>query len=914
MILKDWFRLNTIETLPLLTLLAGGAFSFYQLHSSVYKCGWVQAGTEIRYWLALSAIQSLLFVGQGVSVKFSKSYRIFQQLSLPLLIIAIGQVSVAYPRIFIWLAILATFYWYFVWFAHLFQNYSGVSKLPNLGSALTETILFVLAAIIIHSIIVFPILHTTGLVLDDQLFAFSATVSVLLAAWIVRSQPIFSALSINQIPPLALLIIIVLRAKLPDGSYDTLFYKATLPIMIADWRTAITGTLDHTLLGTNFLEIMNSQFRIIDPDYSPALTSTLAFIAMWLIAPVAIRSLLSTYFGQTKDFVCNIAILLLVSLTEPLVSAGSAYHEPMLGLLIVASFFALPVSWLFMGAAVASKITTVFILPLIVGLKIYFAQSLEKYPLSPTSLSISQFLVRVGRISRNLFFSAGQCTKTYTVTLFLCALLSIAAVGEQFYRNLAYTGRLLGVTETLSSITDPDNKKLAKPTAIGFDSVMIRGFKEKLGHTFIHVLTLNRWIKPTFDGFHILPSSRLIAIVPMLTLTILAFPELRRNRLILFSFIMWCICAYTLLQFVSQGRHLLPLSLGAAIVIALIIGELTKNFHELDKRISKTLFGLVIAFVALGDQMVGSFINTGWDCRRNFFGPVAANNYDIAESGIEKKLKHIVSQYRANPTSRLGNPPTILCEDVVERMHYLDTHYIYAEPTLQLNQRHLAANVHHNKILHKSLLAICFKDPSFPNLILAPNERQLYEEVEGVDGINILVSKPLMSGSKSTSLVGDQLNMLPWISPTFDLIENWDLAKINENTPADTPSGKGAYILDKAGEKTVTLIAPYSFTFRDLDFKKDDQLEVELAMQYANSDGMRVDIVFETSDGNKQIKRFKLKPKPEDAEEPKWQKWRFPVEISSQENGSLTISASSPSGNPNADWAVFRKLKLIMVK
>ena len=34
--------------------------------------------------------------------------------------------------------------------------------------------------------------------------------------------------------------------------------------MIADWRTALTAIPDVTLLGTNLLEIVNSQLRILD--------------------------------------------------------------------------------------------------------------------------------------------------------------------------------------------------------------------------------------------------------------------------------------------------------------------------------------------------------------------------------------------------------------------------------------------------------------------------------------------------------------------------------------------------------------------------------------------------------------------------------------------------------------------------
>jgi hypothetical protein len=915
MVVKNRSRLNSMEVLILLTLFVGGTFSYYQLFGGLFYCGLVQAGAEIHFWLVLSGIQSLLFLAQGLSVKISTSYRTLQLLALPFLFMAIGQVAVAYPRIFVCITLLIVFYWYTVWVITLFHKRSfGGSELPNLGSAITETIIFLLATFVIHSIIAFAILHTPSLFLDDRTFFITGTVSAIIAVWIVGSELPCKSLSIIQVPPLALLIIILLRAKFPDLSYDTLFYKATLPIMIADWRTAITGGLDHTLLGTNFLEIMNAQLRILDSTYSPALTSTFAFLALWVIGPVAMRSLTSIYFGQTKEFTCNIAVLLLVSLTEPLVSAGSAYHEPMLGLLVVASFLVTPVSWLFMGAAVASKITVVFILPIIFGLKMFFTQSLAKYPSATISLSLNHLLITTYQMFRNLFFSDVPRSKNRFAVLLICVLLSLVVVSEQFYRNFAYSGRLLGVTETLSSFTDPDNRKLAKPTANLFDVVMSRGLKEKVGYTFIHILTLNRWIKPTELGFHILPSSRLIAMIPIITLIVLAFPLLRQNRLILFSFITWNLCAFALLNFFSQGRHLFTLSLGAAILIALIVGETLKAVQVSSYRFLKAFFVLVIVFAAMGDQVVGSFINTGWDCRRNIMEPVAINNFDQPETVIEKKLKDIVGQYRAQPTSNLGNSPTILCESQIERMHYLGVHYIYAGATLDLNLRHLTANKNHYKIMPTSLLAICFKDPSFPNQFLSPDVRKEYAEVEGAEGVRILVSKPLMSGSKSTSLVGNQMEMLPWVTPSFDFIENWSLGRLDSNLHVDTPGGKGAFISGVEGKKTGILITPFRITFQNIPFKKTSQLEVELAMLYSSSDGMSVEIILENANGIKQTERFDLKAKPEGITDPAWEIWRFPIRKSLTGEGTLTVAAVSSTGDTSADWVVFRKLKLIMVK
>ncbi len=902
------FRINIMEVCLLLTILVGGAFSFYQVGSPLFVCGSYYAGIEIRYWLALSGIQGVLFLAQGMTQKISQLYRWLQLLTLPLVLIVWAQVAAAYPRIFVGIAFLVAFYWYTIWL--ICRPSQKSAQAPQMGAVVVETTIFLLLTIVIHSTIAFVILHTPGFFLDDRTFFCVLGLSAVIATWIIRTGHSFKNISIDQVPPLGLLIIVLLRAKFPDGAYDTLFYKATLPIMIADWRTAITGAIDHTLLGTNFFDIMSSQLRIFDVSYSPAIISSLSFLALWVLVPVAMNSFLPKNLGWGK-FAANTATLLLVSLSEMLIAAGTAYHEPMLVLLVVASLLTMPISWIFLGAAVAGKITVLFICPLIIGFKLLAMQ-----PNSDQILGAENedwLFTKIKKTLGNLFFLESRQSKNRLIVVIVCLSLPTIIVGEQFYRNIAYTGRLLGVTETLHGLTDPENRKLAKQQGSGLEEVMQRGLEEKIGKTFIHILTLDRWITPSETGFHIMPSSRLIAVMAIITLFVFAFPSLRRNRKLLLLCIIWNICAFVLLNFFSQGRHLLPLSIGAAILVAIIVGEVTRKSEESGNRAVEIFFCAAVSIAALGDQVVGSFINNGWECRRNITSSVTMNNYDQPETTIERRLKDIVSQYRSFPASHLGGSPTILCESQIDRMHYLGAHYIYTWITFDLNLRHLAANPGNTRLLPTSLLALCFVDPKFPDQILPSEIRSEFVEVQSVDNIHILVSKPLMSGIKSTSLVGSQMNTLSWSRVTiFDFMENWELGRLTDNSPVDAPSGKGSFSSTINGEKVGFLISPYGLIFDKIEFNKSSQIEGELAMQYSNSDGMVVEIILEGVGGVKQSIYFNLKPKPEGSTNPVWEKINIPIPASITGFGKLTILAKSDGGGNSADWAIFRNFKLTM--
>src|SRR5689334_15625026 len=101
-----------MQAAVLMVLLVGGAFSYYQLGSPLFGCGTVLAGSEIYLWMALCAVQSLLFLAGALSRPARRVYRVLQYLTLPLAAIPLAQIAATDARIFACVAVAAIGYWY----------------------------------------------------------------------------------------------------------------------------------------------------------------------------------------------------------------------------------------------------------------------------------------------------------------------------------------------------------------------------------------------------------------------------------------------------------------------------------------------------------------------------------------------------------------------------------------------------------------------------------------------------------------------------------------------------------------------------------------------------------------------------------------------------------------------------------
>lgn len=863
---------------------AGAAFSFYQLGSPVFACGRDLAGWETLAWLALAGLQGLLYLFAFRSPDSRRLYRTSQLIVLGPLLATAALLALAHPRAAVLALLGASFYW----IAVAAPSIAAGRRPPlpaSLAGALAETVLFLLAALVVHTGLAFVVLHLPGRSLDDRTFAAIALVSAAVAAVLVRREAPSQALGIGQLPPLALLLAVLLRAKLPDGSYDALLYKSTIPMQIADWRTALTGAFDHTLLGTNFAEILVAQLRIADAAYAPALTSSLAFAGLWIVAPLAAWSLFRGFEGETRELASRAAALLMVSISEPLLAAGTAYHEPLMSLLMAAALLPMSVGWVFLAAAVAVKVTVVFALPVLVALR------LAAGGWDPASL-------RRRIASRPLLLAAA---------LGLCLLL----VGEQVVRNLAMTGRVIGVTETLAGLTDPGGRVLGPLPRPTMEQVAPpTGRLEMALRTMVHVVSLDRWITPTEWDFHVLPSSRLAVVAALLALIVLAFPALRRDRRSVALVVLWAACGAFMLAIVLQGRYFAPLSFAAALVIAHVAAVAWRDAHAPDGRArTGTWLCLALALAACGDQLVGSLVNNGWECRRTFATLVAPAPAKLSE--VERRLAQVVAQYRAHVAG--GVPPTLVCEDSTQRKSYLGAHHVYAYPSTDLLRRYLDANPAMARLFPISVLAVCFRDAAFAERMIPAGARADYAEIEPVGDVRILVSRPLTEGMTAASLPGASLvQRLPIAARgrgPVDLVAQWERARLLDLAPADTPTRKGAFVAPIDERRTAVMLSPHRVAFDALYFAPGDRLAVELAMPFPNSDGMSLALDFETP-GTMRNVTLEARPKPADPAPLAWRAHEVAVPEGIEGFGRLTLRAISPSGDESADWLYLRRLTL----
>ena len=875
--------------------LAGAACSFYIGGSRLLACGRDLAGHEIYVWLAFAAFQSALFLLASHRAWSQRLYRLTQYAAGMAAAFVAVQLALAYPRAFVVIAVAAGTYWP-LRALHRRHSEPEPPLRPTWIAIAFETVLFLLTAATIHTAIAFLVLERPGLVLSNGRFWTIAGVAAFIASWLVARDSRKAPVTIVDLPPFALLAMVLMRTKLPDLAYDSLFYKATLPITVADWRTAVTGVIDHSLLGSDFFEILNAQLRIVDPQYSPALTSAFAFGALWFVVPFGARTVVGDLPGAATQLGRNACCLLVASLTEPLLAAGTAYQEPTLSLLLAAALLPIAPAWLFLAAAIAGKFTAIFIAPIIVLLKLLRPQP------QPGADSRSRFIVADLTGAARAWLGS---VRNITVAGLLCIVFAGFIVGEQFERNLAYSGRLLGVSEILARWTDPHNEILARQGESVFDAVSKRGPEEKYGRTLVHVLTLDRWIVPDELGFHVMPTSRLIGVAVPLAIAVFLLPGLRRESLPLLL-LTWVACAVALMSFFSQGRHLFPLSFGAALLVGRAVAVAGHHAGR-NAMGAATLLALSVAIYAVGDQTVGSFINNGWECRRNLLSPVQVANYDQPESPIEKTLSSVASDYRARHPERTGIAPSIVCEAPTERMHYVGAHYVYAYASTQFTERAIAARPQLAELLPTSVLAFCFKNPAFFESLVPPPERSQYREVGRVEGTHILVSVPLMDGAPPTTLIAASRAAEP---PVRNLIDAWAHGRLNDYGHVDTPNGRGALVMQVDGQPVGVLLSPYRISFANVDYQPGDALALEMAMPYAISDGMAIEVSMKDARDHEVKQRYDLLPKAANGSPLSWERREIPVPADFTGLGTLTISASSPSGNPIADWAYFRKAEL----
>jgi hypothetical protein len=117
-----------------------------------------------------------------------------------------------------------------------------------------------------------------------------------------------------------------------------------------------------------------------------------------------------------------------------------------------------------------------------------------------------------------------------------------------------------------------------------------------------------------------------------------------------------------------QGRYFSVLSFVAALLVALAVAAALRSAAASSK--ATLALGSAIALVAVGDQVVGSFVNNGWECRRDLAAPVARDTPGLPETALERRLAELAAQHRAKAPPG-GSPPSVVCEYQTGPQRYL---------------------------------------------------------------------------------------------------------------------------------------------------------------------------------------------------------------------------------------------------
>lgn len=907
-----------------LILLLGAAGSFYQVTSGLFYCGHTGANSEIWYWALAAGLQSLAFPWAGWSPRGERFYRLTQWAAVPLIAYVLYQLSAVHarPLFLAGLAVLA-----YALFARALDRRRHPEMETSWSQLGLQGVLFVLAALVIQSAFAFLVLYSRGILLNDRNFGVLLGMSVVLAFVVVRYGSRVHGVRLHEMPPLFLLLMILLRAKLPDGAYDSLFYKATLPMMIADWRTALTGLPDHTLLGTNLQEILNAQLLIIDGGYAPSFITTLAFLGLWIVVPAAARTLSNVLPVEASKrhlgLMLNTATLLLVSLSEPLTAAGTSYQEPLQILLLAAGLLAGPAGWIFLAAAAAVKVTALFFIPLLLLIR---AAGVDR---ECVRAFLETPFAKLRGWHVGSYFNRGHGgaptsapwrparTKGALLVLLVCGGLAALVFGEQLARNQLFAGRLLVPSEMLAGLTDPDGRMMTRiKRDETFDIAGTQRPFDNLIGTLIHMGTLNKWMEPDAHGFHALPSSRLPMVAVFLALLALWCVRKREARPWALLTLFFTLLFVVYLQFFSQGRHMAPASFAAVVAIAAAPVFLWKG--EMPRWLLAVLT-LAIGLLAVGDQLVGNFINTGWECSRRLSTPAAAPIAPVARDGVsnaatelDRKLADIVAQYRAKAPARHDIIPSVLCDETQGRKHYFGAHYAYASVTHSLLRRYLSADPARAQRLARSALVVCVE--VWHLLAVKPDgQEDHFTLVDRVGRTNIFVSNFLMDGGPAAQLVPAGFPVpSSWIRYMVvqDFGASWSTGRLADPSPQETPNGKGALEMSVGAETLPTLVSRNAMTFDEVEVRPGDRVFMEATLPFRQSDGLQVELRLVLAGTAPLVRRMLLQPNRSIAPDMSWQTLALAVPDGYSGRATLTVAVSSEGGDPNADWISFRKLQL----
>jgi hypothetical protein len=455
------------------------------------------------------------------------------------------------------------------------------------------------------------------------------------------------------------------------------------------------------MIGTNLQEMLNALLRVLTGDWRPQFISSISYILLALVIPLAFPA---GQFppGRRRAAIAFAGVAAFV-LTEAGIAQGTAYQEPLLLLFMVAALIRCPLWPAFLGMAAAVKITAIFIAPLIL---LYHAIYYRSFWRSPRFLLLG-------------ILAAGL------------------ALGPQLSRNLIFSGRLLGMSEILASVTDPPGPHQIMTVGIDRYDVRPRGgvinsaVQSACNIWLLDALCSVRYRGNFEAGFSVFPASRAVLLAVLLGIATCLRRRTPVSALALGGFA----AGYAgLLAIVSEGRYFLPLSLGFPVML-LIDPPFAASM-------ARRPWALALACWLIGaDLLPGTFTNASWICRRDIAAAVDNPPLIGPQTPVQSFLAALVGRYKQRCPPP-GLPPVILAETDRMDSPYLGTQRIFHVFTQSMIHGFVAANPARQARMGDAILAVVEEHTGYANQMLGA-ARADYRPCFDHDGQHVLCSMRL---------------------------------------------------------------------------------------------------------------------------------------------------------------------------
>jgi hypothetical protein len=668
-----------------IAIAAGG---YVQLHEVVFGCGLAEGRPQAIGIALIVLVQGFLYLLQAGGADRAGLYQVSQWALLPLLLYAILQLFGVRPYtalLFLGLCAIPV-----VW--DLLRRHPGgqpaswpfacaffVTCFLGFYGAIGEIPLLLQDTTIGYPYIAFSVAAAIGLSLT--------------ASWYLRGSGGFPRVPLwdfRAFLPFGALLLPVLRAKFPDVAYDSYMYKSTLPLQIAQWRTGDTAIVDGFMVGTNLQELLNALLILIAPDFSPSLISTVSYILLFLLIPLA--------FDPRRQgpgigrAVIAFAGLMTFVLTEAGIAQGTSYQEPVMLLFLVAALIRLPAWPVFLALAIMVKINAAFVAPVIA---IHHLAGYGRFWRDPRRL-----------LAGGLAFSL--------------------ALAPHLYRNVEFSGRVLGLNETLSAVTDPPGPgAILAPGETRYDGRPRGGVLNDAAMSACNMLALNGLCTVRYEGsenagFHIFPASRSPLLGALFAVFVAGLALLHRQGrwVALGSAGAFFLSYAALLAFMSEGRYFLPVSFGFSVLLLLNVRQAELAVRSLGASVPARAAAAGLGCLLVGSNLLpGVLANVGWVCNRNLFRPPQEVDMRAPQNAMESFLAGQVDRYRQSCPPP-GLPPVILSEHGVLNSPYLGTQRIFHVYTQQMIARFFAAEPSRQARAAEAIIAVVAQSPDYAPAIL----------------------------------------------------------------------------------------------------------------------------------------------------------------------------------------------------